>query len=328
MELYQLEHFIAVVEEHSFTKGADRVFRTQGAVSVTIRKLEEEVGVPLVVRNPHECTLTEAGHALLEHAQRIVRLSHVLQSRMADIRNLVSGRVTIAAHESAAHYLLSAPLTAFHLQYSDIAIKTILCDGDQIAHLVAERDADLGFGIRQTNLRGLHAQALLNDPLVLVVAPGHDLTRRRGVTMADLSHERFFVHSRRTPMLALVERQFADHRVRFTVAAELADFETIKQFAAAGRGLAIVPASVARPDLEAGHLIAIPIADLRIDRPIEVVYSRAAALLPAPAKFFELLCGWTWNRRSGPTLSRRRRQTGQRVRAPVRPQHERPSSND
>jgi DNA-binding transcriptional LysR family regulator len=311
MELYQLEHFIAVVEEHSFTKGANRVFRTQGAVSVTIRKLEEEVGVPLVVRNPHECTLTEAGHALLEHAQRIVRLSHALQSRMADIKNLVSGRVTIAAHESAAIYVLSAPLTAFHLQHPDIVIRTSRCDGDQIAHVVAERDADLGFGIRQTNLRGLHALRLLNDPLVLVVAPGHDLARRRGVTIADLGDERFFIHSRRTPMLALVDRLFADHRIPFTVAAELADFETIKRFVAAGRGVAIVPSSVARPDLEAGLLIAVPVAQLRIDRPIEVVYSKTAALLPAPAKFLELLCGWEWNRRSGPVPPRRRRRIGQ-----------------
>jgi DNA-binding transcriptional LysR family regulator len=310
MELYQLEHFIAVVEEHSFTKGADRVFRTQGAVSVTIRKLEEEVGVPLVVRNPHECTLTEAGHALLEHAPRIVRLSQGLQSRMADIRNLVSGRVTIAAHESAARYLLSAPLTAFHLQHSDIIIKTIRCDGDQIAHMVAERDADLGFGIRQSNLRGLHAQVLLNDPLVLVAAPGHNLTRQRGVTMADLGHERFFIHSRRTPMLTLVHHQFAVHQIPFTVAAELADFETIKQFVAAEQGLAIIPSSVARPDLDAGHLVTIPVAHFRIDRPIEVVYSKAAALLPAPATFLELLSGWTWNHPPGPALPRRRRRTG------------------
>jgi len=310
MELYQLEHFIAVVEEHSFTKAAERVFRTQGAVSVTIRKLEEEVGVPLVVRNPHECTLTEAGHALLEHARRIIRLRDELQSRMADIRNLVSGRVTIAAHESAAQYLLSAPLTAFHLQHPNIKIKTSLCDGHQIAHLVAERDADLGFGIRQTNLRGLNAEMLLNDPLVLVVAPGHDLTRQRDVTMADLCHERFFIHSRRTPMLALVDRLFADHRVPFNVAAELANFETIKQFVATGGGVAIVPSSVARPDLEAGRLVAIPVTHLRIDRPIEVVYSATAALLPAPAKLLELLRGWRWNRRSGLAPPRRRRRTG------------------
>jgi DNA-binding transcriptional LysR family regulator len=128
--------------------------------------------------------------------------------------------------------------------------------------------------------------------------------------MADLCHERFFIHSRRTPMLALVDRLFADHRVPFNVAAELANFETIKQFVATGGGVAIVPSSVARPDLEAGRLVAIPVAQLRIDRPIEVVYSATAALLPAPAKLLELLRGWRWNRRSGPGPPRRRRRIG------------------
>jgi DNA-binding transcriptional LysR family regulator len=295
MELYQLEHFIAVVEEHSFTRAAERVFRTQGAVSVTIRKLEEEVGVPLMVRDPHLCRLTEAGQALLEYARRIVRLRDELLSRMADIRNLVVGHVTIAAHESAAQYLLPAPLTAFYHQHSGVKITTRLCDGDQIAHLVAERDADLGFGIRQANLHGLHAEMVHNDSLVLVAAPGHALARRHGVTLAELAGERFFIHSRHTPMLDLVERLFADHGVPFTVAAELAHFETIKQFVETGGGLAIVPSSVARADLADNRLVAVPVEQLQIDRPIEVVHAEHGALLPAAAHLLELLRGWEWD---------------------------------
>jgi DNA-binding transcriptional LysR family regulator len=72
MELYQLEHFVAVVEERSFTRAAERMLRTQGAVSVAIRKLEEELGVQLMVRDSHECALTEGGHALLAYARPII----------------------------------------------------------------------------------------------------------------------------------------------------------------------------------------------------------------------------------------------------------------
>jgi DNA-binding transcriptional LysR family regulator len=311
MELYQLEHFIAVAEEHSFTRAAERVFQTQGAVSVTIRKLEEELGVPLMVRDPHECTLTEAGQALLEHARRMIRLRDELQSRMGDLRNLVSGRVTIAVHESAAQYLLPAPLTAFYLQHPDIKIRTRLCDGHEIGHLVAERDVDLGFGIRQTNRRGLCAETVHDDSLVLVAAPRHRLSRQRGVTMTDLGRERFFIHSRRTPMIQLVERVFADQGVPFTVGAELANFETIKQFVGTGRGVAIVPSSVARPDFEAGRLVAIHVEVLEIARPIDVVHSKTAPLLPAPASLLEFLRGWQWERR-------RRRVRMRRPAAPAR----------
>jgi DNA-binding transcriptional LysR family regulator len=294
MELYQLEHFIAVVEEHSFTRAAERVSRTQGAVSVSIRKLEEELGVPLMVRDPHECTLTEAGRVLLEQARRIIRLRDDLASRMADIRNLVVGHVTVAAHESAAQYLLPAPLAAFHLRHPDIKITTRLCDGQQIAHMVAIRDADLGFGIRQTNLHGLRSELLHNDGPVLVAAPDHRLARLGAVRMCDLREEHFFIHSRRTPMLALVERLFDEHDVPFHVAAELANFETIKQFARTGSGVAIVPGSAARPDLDAGRLVQIRVEHLDIPRPIEVVYAEASPLLPAAARLLDLLRAWQW----------------------------------
>jgi len=294
MELYQLEHFIAVVEEHSFTRAAERVSRTQGAVSVSIRKLEEDLGVPLMVRDPHECTLTEAGQVLLEYARRILRLRDDLQSRMADIRNLVVGHVTVAAHESAIQYLLPAPLAAFHFRHPDIKITTRLCDGQQIAHMVAVRDADLGFGIRQTNLHGLRSELLHDDQAVLVATPGHPLVRMREVGMTDLRDEHFFIHSRRTPMLGLVERLFAEHAVPFHVAAELANFETIKQFVRTGSGLAIVPVSAARPDLDAGHLVQVRVEHLEIPRPIEVVFAEASPLPPAPARLLDLLRAWAW----------------------------------
>jgi DNA-binding transcriptional LysR family regulator len=161
--------------------------------------------------------------------------------------------------------------------------------------VVAGRDADLGFGIRQASLRGLRAETLLNDALVLLAAPGHAFTRRRGLTLEDLGQQRFFIHSRRTPMIGLIERLFADHGVPFNVAGELANFETIKQFVAAGGDVAIVPSSVARADVQAGRLVAIRVRQLRIDRPVEVVYPETAALLPAPARLLDLLRGWKWD---------------------------------
>ena len=97
---------MAVVEEHSFTRAAERVFRTQGAVSVAIRKLEDEIGVPLLVRDSHDCLLTEAGKELVEYARRMIELRDRLTRSMTDFRNLAAGRVSVAAHESAAEYLL------------------------------------------------------------------------------------------------------------------------------------------------------------------------------------------------------------------------------
>ena len=298
MEFYQLEHFVAVVEEHSFTRAAERVFRTQGAVSVTIRKLEEEFGVSLMVRDSHDCVLTEAGHALLAQARRMIELRNRMRRAMGDFRSMAAGCVRIASHESAAEYLLPAPLAAFYTRYPDIRLEARLCDGHEIAHMVSEREVDLGFGIRQTSLHGLCREVVYSDPLVLVAAPGHHLGRRRVVTLADLGDERFFMHSRHTTMVSMVQRLFAEHLVPLQVAGELWNFQTIRQFVRTGGGIAILPASVVQADLQGGRLITIPIEELNVARTIEITYRDKEPLPPAPAALLELLRQWPWDRAS------------------------------
>jgi DNA-binding transcriptional LysR family regulator len=296
VELYQLENFIAVVEEHSFTRAADRVLRTQAAVSVAIRKLEEEIGVPLVTRDSHECTLTEAGHVMLTYARRIIESRDEMQHCLAEFTSLATGRVKIAAHESAAQYLLPAPLAAFHAEHPKIKIVTRLCDVQEIAHLVAAREVDLGFGIKQANLRGLRAEVVYSDPLVMVVAPGHRLAQSAVVGIEELGNERFFLHHLQTQTTDTIQRLFAEHHTAFDVAAELWNFETVKQFVRAGDGVAIIPMSVAKADLDSRRLVAIGVRDMEITRSIELVYRDEGRLLPAPAQLLEILRAYPWDR--------------------------------
>lgn len=294
MEFHQLEVFVAVVEEHSFTRAADRVFRTQAAVSVAIRKLEEEIGVPLMERGGNDSAVTEAGHKLLVYARRLIEVRNEMQRCLAEFTELAAGSLSIAAHESAVEYLLPAPLTAFHTKHPDIKIVTRLCGVDEIANLVSEREVDLGFGIRQLNLRGLRSEVVHQDPVVFVTAPGHHLSRSRTVGLSDLSDERFFVHHLHTWTTNMIQQMFQDHRARFNVVAELWNFETVKQFVRAGSGVAVIPLSVAQPDLAAGRLVRVPVANLNVTRTLEVVYREKAQLLPAPAEFLEVLRAWSW----------------------------------
>jgi DNA-binding transcriptional LysR family regulator len=295
MELYQLENFVAVVEEHSFTRAAERVFRTQGAVSVAIRKLEDEIGVPLLVRDSHDCLLTEAGKKLLEYARRMIELRDRLTRNMGDFRKLATGSVSIAAHESAAEYLLAEPLAEFNVQYPSLKIEARLCDGHEIAHLVAEREVDLGFGISQVSRHGLCSEILHVDPLVLVVAPGHPLSQRHTVSIAELADERFFMHSRNTTMIETVQQLFASHCVPLNVAARLWKFETIKHFVRTGGGVAIMPVSVVKSDVEGRSLVGITVKEIHITRSIEVFYREKEAMLPAPSALLNLLRQWLWH---------------------------------
>ena len=110
MDLLQLEHFLAVVEERTFTRAAERVGRTQPAISQSVKKLEGEMGAPLFARDLHDVSLTDAGKVLVEYARKMVRARDDAMRDVGALKTLKAGTLNILAHESAAVYLLPAPL--------------------------------------------------------------------------------------------------------------------------------------------------------------------------------------------------------------------------
>lgn len=300
VEFYQLEHFVAVAEEGGFTRAAERVSRTQAAVSVAIRKLEEECGLALVRRDNHECELTEAGLVLLDYARQLIALRNDMQRTVAEFASSSKGHVRIAAHESAAQYLLPAPLAAFHRLFPEVKIETRLCNVDEIGVTVAERRVDFGVGVRQHSRKGLCADVLFIDPLVLIVAPDSPLLQKGPLHVADLGTQRFFVHHLHTRTTNQIQHVFDQSLTTFNVVGELWNFETIKQFVAAGSGVAIMPLSVVHHDLDSGRVATAPVTGLAIERAMEVVYRDQGRLQPAAAELLQVLRTWPWtNRRAG-----------------------------
>ena len=122
MDLVQIEHFLAVVDEGSFTRAAERVYRTQSAISQSIKKLEDTIGTPLFARDNPEVALTEAGKVLAVHARRMVQIRDDAIRPLDDLRRLVVGSVSVAAHESAAVYLLPGRLKAYLRRHPEIKV--------------------------------------------------------------------------------------------------------------------------------------------------------------------------------------------------------------
>ena len=139
MDLLQLEHFLAVVEERTFTRAAERVCRTQPAVSQSIKKLEDEVGAPLFARDVHEVSLTEAGKVLADYARRMVNLRNEAMHQVSQLKALKAGTLGIAAHESAAVYLLPAPLRTYLRKFPDIRVGIYRSRLNEIPRQVMDR---------------------------------------------------------------------------------------------------------------------------------------------------------------------------------------------
>jgi len=142
MEMAQLEYFSSVVQEKSFSKAADRVFRTQPAVSIAIRRLEEEIGLPLLDRTQKSPVLTEAGQVVYDYAQRILDLRDQVGQAIAELQSLKKGRVRVGANESTSLYLLPELILTFREQHPDVKVEIFRHVSSHLPREVLDRNVD------------------------------------------------------------------------------------------------------------------------------------------------------------------------------------------
>jgi DNA-binding transcriptional LysR family regulator len=300
MDLLQLEHFLAVAEERTFTRAAERVCRTQPAVSQSIKKLEDEIGTPLFARDVHDVSLTEAGKVLAEYARRMVHLRDEAMRQVAQIKTLKAGTLGIAAHESAAVYLLPAPLRSYLQRYPDIRVGIYRSRLNEIPRQVMDREVDVGFVKDEPAFHELQWTEVHADQMVVIASRHHPLASRARVTVEDLGCEPFVLHHLCNSTAEMINRVFEQHRTRLRVVADLGTFENIKSFVRADVGLAIVPGVTVRDELRDGLLARLHVRELEIPRRTLMI-SREQGYLSDPAgELIKLMRQFDFGRDSDP----------------------------
>ena len=273
MDILQLEHLIAVCEEGTFTRAAERVFRTQSAVSQSIRKLEEEIGTPLFARDMREVTLTETGKLTLEYARKMVRLRDEAVRQLSALKNLSAGTVSVAAHEVAAVYLLPAAVRHYVSTYPDIRVCIYRSRLDEIPRQVLDREVDVGFVKEEAAFHALESVNVNNDEMILIASSQHPLACRESVSIRDLDYQPFIMHHVCRSTAQKIVRLFEQHETHCHIVAELWSFENVKSFVEADVGIAIVPRLTVNKELAKGNIVEIPIPELKMPRATHMIYN-------------------------------------------------------
>jgi DNA-binding transcriptional LysR family regulator len=296
MDLLQLEHFLAVVEERTFTRAAERVCRTQPAVSQSVKKLEEEVGTALFARDVHDVSLTEAGKVLADYARRMVHLRDEAMRHVGQIKTLNAGTLGVAAHESAAVYLLPAPLRSYLHRYPDIKVGIYRSRLNEIPRQVMDREVDVGFVKEEPAFHELQWTEVHVDQMVVIASRRHPLAARPNVTIDDLGNEPFVLHHLCNSTEEMINRVFERHSARLRVVAELWSFENIKSFVREDVGLAIVPGVTVRDELRDGLLARLHVPELEIPRRTLMIYREQGYLSEPAGELIKLMRGFDWTR--------------------------------
>src|SRR6266566_994467 len=285
MELTQLEFFIKVVEEGSFSKAAERVFRTQPAVSIAIRRLEEEIGAPLFERSQKTPALTDVGQVVYDYAKRILSLRDQALDGVAELKSLKRGRVRIGANESTSHYLLPQLILDYRKRYPQVKVEIFGHSSDHLSREVLDGNVDFALMAFEPVDSDLESFPVLKDELVLIMHPEHHLAKRQSVAIEDLGNEPFLAHNVKTGSRHKVMETFAQHHTPLNITLELATIETIKRFVQLKIGLAFVPRMCVAEELERGSLVSVPVEDLTSVRTLWVTHPRGITFSHAAAAF-------------------------------------------
>src|SRR5215831_9685182 len=241
MELSQLEFFVKVVEEGSFSKAAERVYRTQPAVSIAVRRFEEEIGASLFERSQKTPTLTEVGELVYDYAKRILSLRDQTLEAVAEVQALKRGRVRIGANESTSLYLLPHVILDYRAKYPEVMVAISRHTSERLPREVLDRNVDFALMAYEPTDSEVESFPGLRDPLVLVFYPDHPLAARDSVSVEELGPESFLAHNVKTGSRYQVMETFAAHHTPLNITLELATVETIKRFVQLKIGVAFVP---------------------------------------------------------------------------------------
>jgi DNA-binding transcriptional LysR family regulator len=280
MDLAALQTFQMVANEKSYSRAAAKLFRTQPAISIAMRKLEEWVGQPLFVPGSGAKNLTDAGVLLLEYSERMLNMREEIRKGLQELRGLERGQVAVGVNESSIHALLPS-LERFRNMHPGVHLRVHRVFSRAIPRELLNHQLDIGVISYLPEEGELTAVEFYRDSLVLVVWPDHRLAKRREVDITALGEETFVAHIVESPYRHRVVQMFAEHRVPLRMDVELPTIESIKRFVEMKKGVAIVPRMCVVDELERGDLRELAIRQMKVVRRLYLVYRKDRPLTAA-----------------------------------------------
>jgi DNA-binding transcriptional LysR family regulator len=287
VQLADLNAFLSVAEERSFSKAAKKLHRTQPAVSQAVRRLEEALGDRLFDRSSRNGALTEAGRLLREHAQRLLRLAAEAETAVRDLQQIRRGRVVIGANEAGVHTVLPV-VQRFAALHPRARVEVRRVPSRQIGAELLERSLDFGVLTFQPAGRGLQSVPLGTDELVLLVDPSHPLASRRQVGIEEVGRQIVIAHNDPSPARDRVLRLYERRHAALNIQIALPSLDGIKRAVEMGLGVAVLPRRCALTEIARGQLRAVKVPELAARRAVRLVFRRGGDVSHAAEAFLEI----------------------------------------
>ncbi len=240
LDLGQLEAFVQVANQRSFSRAAEALFLTQPSVTARIQALERDLGERLFERSGRGIRLTEVGECFLPHAERVLQALNAGRDAIDSLRNLHSGSLVLASATTVSTYVLPGLLKTFRARYPRIEVSVRTGRSEQVLQMLLQDEAQVGL-VRAVYHQDIETKGLIEDELVLVANATHDLIGAGTVTVEQLGDHPFIFFDRNSSYYSLAQGLFRQHGVVPRTQMELDSMEASKKMVEEGLGIALLP---------------------------------------------------------------------------------------
>jgi DNA-binding transcriptional LysR family regulator len=275
MEFQQLEMFVAVVEEGSVRRAAERVFRTSPAISIALKKLEEEIGAPLINRSERNfLELTPSGQLLYDYATKILNLKREALAGLQVLSQCRIGTVRVGTNESTSLYLLPKLTHAFQETHPELKIEAMGDNSDQVIKALKNGRLDVALVAFTSDEPTLNRHLIMRDEIVLITNPNHRLVKRTLLDINDLANEVLITDSSKSSLHEEVAHAFSDAGIPLNVQVANVTIEGIKRMVAEGIGVGFVPLMCVQEEVARSELVTIRVMGVSRERELWLVHRR------------------------------------------------------
>jgi DNA-binding transcriptional LysR family regulator len=289
MELMQLRMLVAVVEEGSIQKAAERVFRTAPAVSMALRKLEVEMGTPVFYRvEPREHALTPAGEVLVNYARHMLALHSEALGAVKEISKGRRGTLCIGTNESINLYVLPQLTQAFHELCPEIKVEVTCDHSSALISALSQHQLDVALVAYCPNDQDLETYPIMTDDLVVITSPEHPLASKETLHISDLGSESIIIEGDSSSLYDTVVEAFRRFHTPLHVSVESGTIEAIKRMVERKLGIGIVPRMCVQEEGASGKLKLKQVEDFREERTLWAARRRNESHYPAAQVFMDV----------------------------------------
>jgi DNA-binding transcriptional LysR family regulator len=287
MDFDQLETFLEVARLSSFSRAAERRFRTQPAISSQIRALEEEVGAKLLDRSGGKVAVTGPGKVFQKYAEDVLEQRRVMLVSLAEMHRVPRGELVVSANEGTCLHILPEVFAEFKRQYPSVAVSVKRLEHNKILEAIIENSCDFGVVSMPVPDKRLTVVPIHRDELIVITPPHHPLAGQNKASVAEVVEYPLLLPKVGRTRDAL-EMLFHERKLKPRISMELDSSELLKRFVAADVGIGFIPRSHVAEDLQANALAALTLADASIQRDLALVFRKDKALSRAALAFIDI----------------------------------------